>query len=282
MIKLGELLGVFAHRGCITGLYPCTDIHDIDDNSIGLTINEVLLRYSADSTVLDICPHVVHNKYRGLILRIGVEKEVLQENRFFCILGKSGSGKSSVYRGLLGKGINLTRVLLHTTRPKYDGERDGEYYYFDSEDKFRYLESLGKVHIKRVFNNWNYYFVSDDIFITGQDCILPDISPSCYAGLRSIFGKSVVPIYVYVKDDGTRLSRILAREGGKSCPNYREVCRRYISDEDDFSDEILRELGITNMFENDDLSRCVESVHSYISSMIGGISSENKLPTQHK
>ena len=43
-------------------------------------------------------------------------------------------------------------------------------------------------------------------------------------------------------------------------PNYREVCRRYLADEKDFSEENLERLGITKRYQNTDMEMCVEEI----------------------
>ena len=55
--------------------------------------------------------------------------------KIFCIIGKSSSGKDTVYKGLLQRReLGLRRIVPYTTRPRREGERDGEEYYFVSQD----------------------------------------------------------------------------------------------------------------------------------------------------
>ena len=65
-----------------------------------------------------------------------------------------------------------------------------------------------------------------------------------YTKMRRYFGEeALIPIYLYT-DDATRLERAIGREKQQARPNYREVCRRFLADEEDFSDEKLLEAGI--------------------------------------
>ena len=65
-----------------------------------------------------------------------------------------------------------------------------------------------------------------------------------YEQIRNYFGKeNIYPIYVEV-DNGLRLQRALDREKSQETPQYTEMCRRYLADEEDFSEENLRRLGI--------------------------------------
>ena len=67
----------------------------------------------------------------------------------------------------------------------------------------------------------------------------------------------MVPVYIEVPD-GIRLLRAVKREENQKKPNYREVCRRYLADEKDFSEENLERLGITKRYQNTDMEMCVE------------------------
>ena len=69
----------------------------------------------------------------------------------------------------------------------------------------------------------------------------------------------MVPVYIEVPD-GIRLLRAVKREENQKKPNYREVCRRYLADEKDFSEENLERLGITKRYQNPDMEICVEEI----------------------
>ena len=68
-----------------------------------------------------------------------------------------------------------------------------------------------------------------------------------------------VPVYIEVPD-GIRLLRAVKREENQKKPNYREVCRRYLADEKDFSEENLERLGITKRYQNTDMEMCLEEI----------------------
>jgi guanylate kinase len=80
-------------------------------------------------------------------------------------MGKSSSGKDTVYRRLLGESqLNLTRLVTGTTRPIREGERDGEEYDFYTEEQFQELKRLGRIVECRSYDTihgiWNYFTVS--------------------------------------------------------------------------------------------------------------------------
>ena len=69
-----------------------------------------------------------------------------------------------------------------------------------------------------------------------------------------------MPIYIDV-EDGTRLTRALEREKKQEHPKYAEMCRRFLADSVDFSDENLSKLGINiRYFNNELLDGCIEQI----------------------
>lgn len=73
------------------------------------------------------------------------------------------------------------------------------------------------------------------------------------------------PIYVEV-EDGERLKRALAREELQETPRYAEMCRRFLADTEDFSQENLERAGIRRRFQNVELESCMEEIREYIRS----------------
>ncbi len=82
--------------------------------------------------------------------------------------------------------------------------------------------------------------------------------------MREYYGQTALyPLYIEL-DDGLRLERSIARERIQSKPNYREICRRFLADDVDFSEENVRRLGITKRYENIELDRCLEEIRQAI------------------
>ena len=53
--------------------------------------------------------------------------------KIFYVMGKSASGKDTIYKKILEQMPRLSTVTLYTTRPMRDGEKDGVEYYFTDE-----------------------------------------------------------------------------------------------------------------------------------------------------
>ena len=185
--------------------------------------------------------------------------------RIYYLLGKSATGKDTLYKEILKRRPELRTVTMYTTRPIREGETDGvEYFFTDREELERQLAS-GKVIESRTYQTiagpWTYYTVDDGQFNVADDesCLMIGTLES-YEKMCTYFeaGK-MVPVYIEVPD-GIRLLRAVKREENQKKPNYREVCRRYLADEKDFSEENLERLGITKRYQNTDMEICVEEI----------------------
>ena len=74
----------------------------------------------------------------------------------------------------------------------------------------------------------------------------------------------VLPIYVEVPDD-IRLIRAIDREKKQEKPAYEEMCRRFLADSEDFSEENLEKTGISRRFSNaGTLEECLTEIRQFI------------------
>lgn len=189
--------------------------------------------------------------------------------KIFYIMGKSSTGKDTIYKRLLeSEGNTLRTIIMYTTRPIREGERDGTEYFFVDEARQKQLEAEGKIIEMRSYNTfhgvWKYFTVKDEqIDLETCDYLVIGTLES-YAMTRKYFGSDkLVPILIEL-DDGVRLQRALDREKLQKFPRYQELCRRYLADEEDFAKEKLAEAEIEKSFYNDDLERCLSEIREYI------------------
>ncbi len=78
--------------------------------------------------------------------------------------------------------------------------------------------------------------------------------------MRAYYGREyVAPLYIEV-EDGERLKRALEREMRQEIPRYAELCRRFLADTADYSEENLAELGITRKYLNHNGIQCLEEI----------------------
>lgn len=188
--------------------------------------------------------------------------------KIFYIMGKSSSGKDTIYKKLSERMPELQRIVPYTTRPIRDGEQDGVEYHFVGEDRLREMQEAGRVIEVRSYNTkcgvWTYFTADDgQIDLEHKDYLVIGTLES-FRALKEYFGEEqIVPIYIEV-DDGLRLSRALERERREKEPRYEEMCRRFLADSADFSEENIRRAGIRKRFVNMELERCLEEIGAYI------------------
>ena len=193
--------------------------------------------------------------------------------RIFCIVGKSSSGKDTIYKRLLKKQfLQLKRIVPYTTRPIREGEQEGVEYHFTTVEMMQQLQAENKIIECRcydtVYGRWYYFTAKDSQIALDKYNYLVIGTLESYIKTKDYFGADqVVPIYIDL-DDGERLSRALKRERNQSQPKYEEMCRRFIADEKDFSEENLEKAGITRHFDNDKLGACISDITDYIKSQI--------------
>lgn len=183
-------------------------------------------------------------------------------NCIFYIMGKSSSGKDTIYNRIRLE-ENLLPVVLYTTRPMRENEENGREYHFVDRACFDKMKSEGKVIEERIYNTihgeWIYFTSKDSIDIEKGNCIGIGTLES-YVKIKEHFGEAVVPIYIEV-EDGLRLARAVERERLQTNPKYAELCRRFLADSSDFSEEKLKEAGISRRFSNEgEIEECIDEI----------------------
>lgn len=188
--------------------------------------------------------------------------------KIYYVIGKSSSGKDTIYKHLLAKHSGFHTIVPYTTRPLREGEQDGVEYYFVDEELLSEMRSEGRIIEERSYNTkcgiWTYFTADDgQIDLEHYDYLMIGTLES-YCALRKYFGENIIiPLYIEV-EDGERLRRALSREMEQEHPKYAEMCRRYLADEIDFSEDKLAQAGITHRFENKDLMECLAEIENYL------------------
>lgn len=188
--------------------------------------------------------------------------------KIFYIMGKSSSGKDTVFKEIKKRLPSLKMIVLYTTRPVREGEENGREYYFTDEKQLHQLKEQGKVIECRTYETihgpWSYFTVDDGQIDLEKENYLVIGTLESYEKMRTYFTEEkVIPIYIEV-EDGERLQRALTREKEQKQPKYAELCRRFLADTEDFKEENLTRLGINQRFSNSDLPRCIQEITLYI------------------
>lgn len=183
--------------------------------------------------------------------------------KIFYLMGKSASGKDTIYKKVKEQLPELKTIVIYTTRPIREGEQDGVEYFFVNDNRLQQLQEAGKVIELREYNTvhgiWKY-FTADDGQFDREDHLIAIGTLESYVQLRKYFGdEKLVPIYIEV-EDGLRLERALAREKQQREPKYEELCRRFLADAADFSVDKLNEAGITRKYFNIDMDKCIDEI----------------------
>ena len=194
--------------------------------------------------------------------------------KIICLLGKSCSGKDTIYKKLLAdESLNLLPLVTYTTRPMRTGEQEGREYHFTDEAGFNSLKEAGKVIEDRTYDTvyglWRYFTVDDGTFDkNGRNVIAAAGTIPAYIKLRDYFGaENTCPVMIET-EDGIRLERAMRREKKQEAPRYKEMCRRFITDSEDFDEEKMKAAGVDHVFmNNEDLDKCIREVSDFIRSL---------------
>ena len=189
--------------------------------------------------------------------------------KIFYLMGKSSSGKDTIFKRLLeSPELKLHTIVPYTTRPIRVGETDSVEYFFTDEEGLEKIKLSGQLIELREYHTfhgiWKYFTVNDgQIDLEKNDYLIIGTIES-YNKTRAYFGEeNVVPILIEL-DDGIRLQRALDREKAQDHPKYEEMCRRFLADAEDFCEENIKEASITRRFYNNDLKECIHEITEYI------------------
>ena len=136
--------------------------------------------------------------------------------KLFVIMGKSATGKDSIYHEIVKRCPQLREIITYTTRPMREGETYGKEYYFVTKEEMYEMRENGKIiecrEYDTVLGPW-FYFTADDgqlDFDKGDYILISTLEG--YEKLQAAFGiGSIVPVYIEV-DDLERLERAVRRE----------------------------------------------------------------------
>ena len=152
--------------------------------------------------------------------------------KIIALFGESSSGKDSIQNWIVNNMENFYKTISITTRPPRDYERDGKDYFFVPQKTFKsYIEDHLMLEYT-CFNGW-YYGTHKYTLIRNinNNINIGVFNPD---GIRTLLTKSdieTLPVWIKVNDK-IRLLRSLNREQN---PNCEEICRRFLTDKEDFS-----------------------------------------------
>jgi guanylate kinase len=193
--------------------------------------------------------------------------------RIFIVMGKSATGKDTIYKRLLeSEELGLRTAVMYTTRPIRNMEQNGVEYFFVDEEELHRLQKENRIIEQRTYETihgpWHYFTVNDGQINLEEANYLMIGTLETYTQIRDYYGtEKVIPIYIEV-EDGVRLTRALRREMKQEKPKYAEMCRRYLADDEDFSEENLKKYGITKRYQNLDINICLYEIKEAIKKLL--------------
>ena len=190
--------------------------------------------------------------------------------KIFCFMGKSASGKDTIFKELSKAFPSISEIIPYTTRPIRENETNGIQYNFVTEEIFQFMLDTNMVLESSSYKTkpglWTYFTASSNIDSNNNYMIINTLEG--YQKISKYFGKeNVIPIYIEV-EDGIRLERALERERKEKNPKYSELCRRFLADQEDFSESNILQAGIQIKFANNDLDECITEIKKYITDTI--------------
>ncbi len=183
--------------------------------------------------------------------------------KIFCILGKSSSGKDTIFKRILEyEELRLKTLVLYTTRPLRLGEVNGREYWFVTKEQMEEYQKEQRIIEMReyhtIYGEWYYFTVKDDQINLKEYNYLMHTTLESYENLMKYYGKeNLVPLS-------------LKREIKQDNPKYAEMCRRFLADERDFSEENIKRCNIQKRFQNINLEECLEEILSFMKERIKG------------
>lgn len=149
--------------------------------------------------------------------------------KVILICGPSASGKDTLVSKLVQTSPNLYhKCVLATSRPRRDYEEEGVDYYF--KDYWDLMLSPSSFLFPIAYNGWAYAIPQNEI-IEGKNNLIVSNSYWALKINKHLPENWDVKTFYLDTSDKERLLRSLAREENPDC---KEICRRFLADEDDW------------------------------------------------
>lgn len=144
----------------------------------------------------------------------------------YCVLGVSGTGKSTIAREV-SKILNIPIVISYTSRPiRPNEQKDVDYHFVDNKHFDENFDDFIEMREYTVYDGsvWKYGYKKSDLDIEKSDYLVV-IDPGGYYSFKRFFGNSAIkPILI-----DSHMHDIMARIN-KRGDNPKEIERRLADD----------------------------------------------------
>lgn len=155
--------------------------------------------------------------------------------KLIAIIGRSASGKDYLFKSTLQRNLKLNPVIHYTTRPRREGETEGQDYFFITEAEFKRKEDNYDFFSVTSFRGWHYGIDLNSFDINKIN--IGVFNPIEIKQLYKIYGnKFELVIIETTAEEEYRYKRSLDRLKCKPFDEegLHELCRRNLADEEDF------------------------------------------------
>jgi guanylate kinase len=178
--------------------------------------------------------------------------------KLFVFSGPSGAGKTTVCRMLMDRVDGLVFSVSHTTRPKRDGEVEGEDYFFVSDEDFERLTREGAFAEHAIVHNHRYGTSKgflEEKTSAGLDVLL-DIDVQGAEQINEAYGDRAAAVFIITPTFDVLVERL--RRRGTDSPEALAVRIK------NAEVELARYTEFKYYLLNDDLNTCVRDAEGII------------------
>lgn len=184
----------------------------------------------------------------------------------FVFSAPSGTGKTSIYKEILGDNPEIEFSVSATTRKKREGEIDGKDYFFLDENDFKKRIENGEfVEYEKIFDD-NFYGTLksyiDNKIKEGKD-VLFDLDVKGALSIKRIYKNEALLIFIKPPNKEVIKERLLKR-GTENQEIIEKRLARF-----DFEMEKMNEFNFVVL--NDNLQKAIEEVQEIINKYKSGV-----------
>lgn len=131
---------------------------------------------------------------------------------FVIVSGPSGVGKTLFINKSLERMPQFSNIVSWTTRPPRKGEKEGEFYYFTTKDKFEKMRDQGEfLEWAKVHNEFYGTSKKEVEKLWGQGrAIIKDLNVQGHSSIKKVF-PHIVSVFIYPPSIKELEKRILKR-----------------------------------------------------------------------